>query len=91
MNQKKSLMKCHVSKSVDCKNILKNIQSFPLLWLYSVEAKKSKREDPRNNEVALDLLIAIRSCNLLLWGGTPENLSGGVLPRVVKILTLFQT
>ena len=67
MNQKKSLMKCHVSKSIDCKNILKNIQSFPLLWLYSAEAKKSKREDPRNNEVALDLLIAIRSCNLLLW------------------------
>jgi len=62
-------MKCNVSKSIDLKNIFKNIQSFPLLWLYSAEEKKSKREDPRNN----------------------ENLSGGVLPRVVKILTLFQT
>ena len=85
-------MKCHVSKSIDFKNILKNIQLFPLLWLFSAEAKKSKREDPRNNEVALGLLIAIRSCNLHGdGGGGLENLSGGVLPRVVKILTLCKT
>lgn len=76
MYQKKSLMKCHVSKSIDFKNIFKKIQSLPLLWLYSAEAKKSKREDPKNNEVALGLLIAIRSCNLLLWGGLLKILVG---------------
>lgn len=88
-------MKCHVSKSIDFINIFKNIQSFPLLWLFSAEAKKGKRDDPRNSEVTLGLLIAIRRCNLLLWGGGEEggleNLSGGVLHRVVKILTLFKT
>ena len=90
MNQKKSLMKCHVSKSIDCKNILKNIQSFPLLWLYSAEAKKSKREDPgiMRSPLTYSLPSGVAIC---YYGGIPENLSWGVLPRVVKILTLFQT
>ena len=48
MYRKKSLMKCHVSKSIDFQNnnILKNIQSFPLLWPFSAGVKRNKREDP---------------------------------------------
>lgn len=71
-------MKCHVSKSIDFKNILKNIQSFPLLWFFSAEAKgKERTPDTTRSPLAYLLPSGVVICYYGVGGGgkgTPENL-----------------